>query len=55
MAKKFKDYYDKDCAELLAGKIKAVWEDFDSGGFVRFVEEGLEGKEFGERQDLRNL
>jgi 3-methyladenine DNA glycosylase AlkC len=52
MAKKFKDYYDKDCAELLAGKIKAVWEDFDSGGFVRFVEEGLEGKEFGERQDL---
>jgi len=27
MAKKFKDYYDLDCAVLLAGKIKAVWPD----------------------------
>lgn len=52
MGKKFKDYYDKECAELLAKKINHVWSGFDGDEFVSFVEAGLDGKEFGERQDL---
>ncbi len=52
MAKKFKDYYDADCARLLADKIKQVFPSFDSSTFVATIVEGLHGKEFLQRQDL---
>jgi 3-methyladenine DNA glycosylase AlkC len=51
MAKKFKDYYDQECAQLLAGKISGVWPDFDSNGFVRKLEAEIHEKEFLQRQD----
>ncbi len=52
MAKKFKDYYDTDCAKLLADKIKQVLPSFDGKGFVTKIAAELDGKEFHQRQDL---
>ncbi len=52
MAKKFKDYYDTDCARLLADKIKQEFPSFDNHTFIATIEEGLHGKEFLQRQDL---
>ena len=52
MAKKFKDYYDADCATLLAGKIKQEWPAFDSWAFVTAIENDLDDKGFLQRQDL---
>jgi len=52
MAKKFKDYFDADCASLLAGKIKQEWPAFDSNAFIATIEKGLRNKEFLQRQDL---
>lgn len=37
MAKKFKDYYDVDCAKLIADKILETYPDFDKSEFVRFI------------------
>jgi len=51
MAKKFKDYYDLDCAVLLADKIIAVWPEFSDTGFVTMLKNELAGKEFLQRQD----
>lgn len=51
MAKKFKDYYDRDCAILLADKINSVWPDFNSLDFVSRLEAELDDKEFLQRQD----
>lgn len=51
MAKKFKDYYDPECAQLIAGKIAAVWPEFNSNGFVRKLEAEIHEKEFLQRQD----
>ncbi|TVQ15591.1 MAG: DNA alkylation repair protein [Balneolaceae bacterium] len=51
MAKKFKDYYDTECAGLIAGKIAEVSPDFPASGFVRQLSRELEGKEFMARQD----
>jgi len=51
MAKKFKDYYDLDCAGLIAGKIAEVWPDFNKGQFVSTLAKTLEDKEFYARQD----
>ncbi|NJS41813.1 hypothetical protein HC766_05835 [Candidatus Gracilibacteria bacterium] len=51
MAKKFKDYYDRDWAELLAYKIKQARDQFDSLGFVSRVVGVVKDKEFLDRQD----
>ena len=52
MAKKFKDFYDVDCARLLAGKIKQVWPVLDERSFIQTIENGLNDKGFLQRQDL---
>jgi 3-methyladenine DNA glycosylase AlkC len=52
MAKKFKDYYDHECAELLSGKLVAVRPQFQSESFIEWISSRLDGKEFTERQDL---
>ena len=52
MAKKIKDYYDTDCAKLLADKIKKVYPSFDIEGFISKISAELDGKEFHQRQDL---
>lgn len=51
MAKKFKDYYDIDCAVLIAGKIAAVWPAFDREKFMEILTAKLPEKEFHARQD----
>ena len=51
MAKKFKDYYDIECAVLLADKIKAVRPEFKSKSFITMLKDELENKEFLQRQD----
>ncbi len=52
MAKKLKDYYDLECAKLLAGKIHQYCPEFDQKGFVQTLEKTLPGKEFFARQDV---
>ena len=52
MAKKFKDYYDTDCAKLLADKVKQVHSSFDEKSFISMIAKELNGKEFHQRQDL---
>ena len=51
MAKKFKDYYDLDCAVLLADKIKTGWPEFNRKDFISKLEDDLTDKEFLQRQD----
>ncbi len=51
MAKKFKDYYDFDCAFLLAKKIKKAWPEFSENGFMAMLKDTLADKEFMQRQD----
>ena len=51
MAKKFKDYYDLECAQLIAGKIAAVWPEFEADGFIRKLDVEIHDKEFLQRQD----
>jgi 3-methyladenine DNA glycosylase AlkC len=51
MAKKFKDYYDLDCAELIADKILRVDGTFNKRGFTKYLKKELPDKEFTERQD----
>lgn len=51
MAKKFKDHYDPECAQLIAGKIEEVWPEFNADGFVRKLEAEIHDKEFLQRQD----
>ncbi len=50
--KKFKDYYDTDCAQLLADKVKQVMPSFNEKDFVSKIAAELDGKEFLQRQDL---
>lgn len=52
MAKKFKDYYNKACAELIAKKIQGVDASFPSSDFIRAVARGIRGKTMVERQDV---
>jgi 3-methyladenine DNA glycosylase AlkC len=52
MPKKFKDYYDKETAHILAEKLIRLNPDFDAKGFVSFIDKGVEGKEFLARQDV---
>jgi 3-methyladenine DNA glycosylase AlkC len=51
MAKKFKDYYDLECAELIADKILKVDNKFSKRGFVSLLKKELPDKEFTARQD----
>jgi 3-methyladenine DNA glycosylase AlkC len=51
MAKKFKDYYDLKCAELIADKILQVDNTFNKRGFVSYLKKELPDKEFTARQD----
>ena len=52
MAKKLKDYFDGNCARLLAEKIKMYYDSFHVKEFVDYIEENLNDKKFLERQDL---
>lgn len=52
MAKKFKDYYDTDCARLIARKLLAVWPSFENRKFTAFLKPRLVKEEFLGRQDL---
>ncbi|MDR1341470.1 MAG: hypothetical protein LBK58_15680, partial [Prevotellaceae bacterium] len=49
---KFKDYYNGDCAKLLADKIKTVSPDFNGKQFTDYVEKNVPDKEFSERMDV---
>jgi 3-methyladenine DNA glycosylase AlkC len=51
MAKKFKDYYDLECAKLIADKILQVDSSFNKKGFISFLKKELPDKEFTARQD----
>ena len=51
MAKKFKDYYDIDSAELIADKILQVDSTFNKRGFKSYLKKELPDKEFTARQD----
>src|SRR5690606_35853651 len=52
MAKKFKDYYGRKTAKLIAGKIKAVYPAFHEANFITEIEKGIKGKTFLARQDV---
>lgn len=52
MAKKFKDYYDVECARLYVDKLLTVCPSFDGVEFVAYIEARLAGKALLERQDL---
>lgn len=52
MAKKFKDYYNKECAEILAEKISKEYSSFDSKKFIAQIDKAVQGKEFSDRQDI---
>jgi len=52
MGKKFKDYYDEECANLLSGKICEVTDRFKSDDFIEYITQNIEGKEFSERQEI---
>ena len=51
MAKKFKDYYDLECAKLIADKILEVDGSFNKKGFVSYLKKEIPDKEFTARQD----
>jgi 3-methyladenine DNA glycosylase AlkC len=51
MAKKFKDYYDLDCGELIADKILFHDSLFNKRGFKSYLKKELPEKEFTARQD----
>lgn len=52
MAKKFKDYYDEVCAELLANKIDKINFGFKKDEFICHIKDQIIGKGFLERQDV---
>lgn len=52
MAKKFKDYYDAELADMLADKFGTVVKDFGTDDFVQYIADNVEGKAMIERQDV---
>ncbi len=52
MAKKFKDYYDVECAELFADKLGAQLTNFPKKDFIDWICKQLPDLEFFQRQDL---
>jgi 3-methyladenine DNA glycosylase AlkC len=49
---KFKDYYNKDCAKLLSGKIKPVFPQFNDKDFIKYIDKNVADKEMSERMDI---
>ena len=49
---KVKDYYNSNCARLLAEKIKTVFPEFQEKPFVSYIDKNIPGKEFFERMDV---
>jgi 3-methyladenine DNA glycosylase AlkC len=49
---KFKDYYNKDCAKLLADKIKVVFPAFNDKEFIKYIDKNVSDKEMLERMDI---
>jgi hypothetical protein len=49
---KIKDYYNGDCAKLLADKIEVIFPDFKGVQFINYVEENVPDKEFSKRMDV---
>jgi hypothetical protein len=49
---KVKDYYNGDCARLLADKIETVFTDFKGMQFTDYVGENVSDKEFSGRMDV---
>lgn len=52
MAKKFKDYYDTQCARLFADKLSTQLTDFPKADFVAWISKQISELEFFQRQDL---
>ncbi len=52
MAKKLKEWFDKELAQMLAQKIAAVYKDFDSKRFISEVEAGVSSLELKNRIEL---
>jgi len=52
MGKKFKEYYDSDCAKLLSQKILKVTNNFASNEFIDHISRNIVDKEFSERQEI---
>lgn len=52
MAKKIKEYFNTDCARLLASKLKTANPGFKSDDFIAFIKRNLRGKEFSARLEL---
>jgi len=49
---KFKDYYNADCAILLAQKIKPFFPEFAEKPFITYISKNIPDKEFSERMDV---
>lgn len=52
MAKKFKDYYNTDCARIIADKLVPAYPDFEKQSFINHIKKNIRNKEFLERQDV---
>ena len=52
MAKKFKDYYGQEVAQVLADKILSVRPDFEASAFVSYIVQNTADKEMLQRQDV---
>lgn len=52
MAKKFKDYYNAETAQLIGNKIAELDSKFETDLFVSLIRKGIAGKEFLARQDV---
>ncbi|MDR0909475.1 MAG: DNA alkylation repair protein [Spirochaetaceae bacterium] len=52
MAKKFKDYYNADCAKLLAGKVQPFYPDFPANAYRKYVEKNIDDKPFSARVNV---
>ncbi len=52
MAKKFKDYYGRECGEVLGAKLQAAYPLFTYTDWLHAVITHTRGKEFLERQEV---
>ena len=52
MAKKFKDYYGQEVAQVLADKILSVDPDFEASAFISYIVSNTKDKEMLQRQDV---
>jgi len=49
---KFKDYYSKECAKILSGKIKPFYPELKEKLFINYISENVPNKDFFERMDI---